>query len=186
MATTTQLVTADDLFDMGEDAPYELIRGVLHEVTPTTGMHGWIIVEFARRLGNFVVERRMGRLYGGETGFVIEVGPDTVLAPDLAFVRRDRLPSPKQHSRGFMPVIPDLVIEVLSPSNRRAEFEEKTRLYLSAGVDLLWWFDPIRETVAVHRPHSERQVLTDQDVLVGGNVLPGFQIPVAEIFQPPD
>jgi Uma2 family endonuclease len=186
MATTAQLVTADDLFEMGEDAPYELIRGVLREVTPTTGMHGWVIMEFARRLGNFVVERRMGRLYGGETGFVIEVGPDTVLAPDLAFVRRERIPSPKEHRRGFMPVIPDLVVEVISPSNRRAEIEEKTNLYLSAGVELLWWFDPIRETVAVHRPHADRQVLTEEHALDGGIVLPGFQIPVAEIFRPPD
>jgi Uma2 family endonuclease len=186
MATTTRLVTADDLFKMGEDAPYELVRGALREVTPTTGMHGWVIVEFARRLGNFVVERRMGRLYGGETGFVIEVGPDTVLAPDLAFVRRERVPAPKEHRRGFMPVIPDLVVEVISPSNRRAEMEEKTRLYLNAGVELLWWFDPDRETVAVHRPAAERNMLTKRDILAGGDVLPGFQIPLAELFQPPD
>ncbi|HET8523440.1 MAG TPA: Uma2 family endonuclease [Thermomicrobiales bacterium] len=185
MATTTRRFTADDLFDLGEDAPYELIRGVLREVTPTTGKHGWVTMRFAWQLGQVVFPEQRGVLYGAETGFVIEVNPDTVLAPDLAFVRRERLSTDDDQGQGFVSIIPDLVIEVISPSNRRAEIEEKTELYLNAGVALLWWLDPRRHTVTVNQSGEERRVLMEQDILDGGDVLPGFQISVAEIFRLP-
>lgn len=182
--TTTKLVTADELFAMGEDAPYELIRGALREVTPTGGSHGWIGLRFGGRLGVFVDQHDLGAVYGAETGFVIEVNPDTVLAPDVAFVRSDRLP-PEEVDEKFVPIPPDLVLEVISPSNRRGEVEEKVRLYLEAGVRMVILIHPRHQSMSVYRSHDDVRALTTGDVFDGENIVPGFRISVADIFRPP-
>jgi Uma2 family endonuclease len=169
---------------MGEDAPYELVRGELREVTPTGGSYGWVGQRFGGRLGVFVDQHDLGLTYGAETGFIIEVDPDTVLAPDVAFVRSDRLP-PEEVDEKFVPVAPDLVVEVISPSNRPGEVEEKVRLYLEAGVRMLILIYPRRRTLDVYRSEHDRLTLIEGDDFDGQDVVPGFRISVSDLFRSP-
>jgi Uma2 family endonuclease len=184
MATTTRRVTADDLAEMGENASYELIRGVLREVTPSGGGHGRISVRFGGRLDAFVDQHDLGGVYGAETGFVVEVDPDTVLVPDVTYVRAERLP-PAEMDERFVPVPPDLVVEVISPSNRTNEIDEQVRLYLDAGVPMVVLVFPRRRTLDVYRSAHDMQTLTEGDSFDGQDVVPGFRLPVAEIFRSP-
>src|SRR5262245_16011515 len=125
MSTTTKLVTAEDLRAMGEDAPFELIRGELRSVPPTHGWHGVVAGNFASELVVYSREILPGKILIAEAGYFAERDPDTVVAPDLSFIRLDRLPSQKELERDYVRVPPDVVLEVRSPSNTRAEIEEK-------------------------------------------------------------
>ncbi len=107
--------------------------------------------------------------------------PPSHLRPDLAFVRADRL-RPEDLDSGYYDIIPDLVVEVLSPSNRSADIADKVERYQRAGVQLIWVVDPRRRSVAVHTLGQEPTTLSDIDELDGGAVLPGFRIAVWDIF----
>lgn len=179
---TTHLLTAEDLWALGDDGHrYDLIQGELHRMAPAGGQHGEIGMELARRIANHVVERRLGKTYGADTGFVLRRNPDTVLSPDVAFIRIARLP-PAEQRVGFLSLAPDLAVEVVSPSDRPHALGEKVRIYLSAGVQMVWVVEPRPRTVVIHAQSQPPRVLSGEDDLDGGNVLPGFQLPVAEIF----
>jgi len=181
VTVTTRLMTADELERMPEDAyRSDLIRGVLKRMLPTGFLHHKVAGNAIALLHNFVTPRGLG-VVGGEGGFVLELDPDTVLAPDVAFVRTDRLPPEDQWHR-FARLAPDLVMEVVSPSETRAEAEEKVDLYLAAGVPLVLVVDPRRRTVRVRTPDGSDRLLTEADELDGGAVLQGFQVPVARLF----
>lgn len=124
----------------------------------------------------------MGIVVAAETGFVLEHDPDTVLAPDIAFVRADRLP-PRSERQGFLDLPPDLAVEVACPSQSRPSAERKVAEYLDAGVSLVWVLWPTRKTISVHRSNREPLVLGIGDVLDGEDVLPGFRLPLAELFR---
>ena len=116
-----------------------------------------------------------------ETGFVLATNPDTVLAPDISFVRRERIPAsgvPASFWRGA----PDVAVEVLSPDDRQADVAAKVRDYFSHGVTLVWVIDPSARTVTVHRPATPPEILTGDFILDGGNVLAGFEIPAGRLF----
>lgn len=179
---TTHLTTAEDLLLMpDDDADYELIEGLLHPMSPATGEHGEVEVAFIFYLGDHVRPHRLGKLYTGDTGFVFARDPDTVLCPDVAFVRADRLPPRSQRQR-FMPVIPDLVVEVLSPSNTPREVADKVRRYLDAGVRLVLVADARQRTVIAHAPDKAPREYGPADILDGGAVLPDFRVAVADLF----
>ena len=180
---TTKRLTADDLWLMKDDGyRYELIRGELRRMPPAGGEHGSIGMEWGRRIANHVVDHNLGETYGADTGFTIASDPDIVLAPDIAFIRTERLP-PKEERVKYLAVPPDLAVEVVSPSDRPAEVAEKVALYLAAGVPLVWVLWPQTKTIAVHRPGREPLLLGVEDVLDGGDVLPGFRLRVAELFR---
>lgn len=182
MATTTELVTADELFAMPEDGHrYDLIRGRLYRMPAAGGRHGEIEMELGAEIRNHAKARGLGRTYGAETGFLLARDPDTVLAPDVAFVRADRLPPPEARI-GFMAVAPDLVVEVVSPSNSEAEIADKVRLYLDAGVRLALVVRPRARTITIHAPGRPPRVLRAEDEFDGGDVLPGFRLRVGDIF----
>ena len=179
----TRRMTAEALAALPADGyHYDLIDGELHRISPPGAEHGAITFEFSRRIGNHVVERGPGQVYAAETGFLLGRNPDTVLAPDVAFVRTERLPPPAER-RGYLPLAPDLVVEVVSPSDRPAEIEQKISRYLNAGVRLFWLVDLGPRTVAVHRPGQAVRVLWEQDTLNGADVLPGFWLLVADLFR---
>jgi Uma2 family endonuclease len=181
MTATTTLMTADELERMPEDEyRYDLIRGVLKQMSPTGFRHLKVAGTAIWLLSEYVVPRGLGGV-GGEGGFVLELDPDTVLAPDVAFVRTERLPPEDQWDR-FARLAPDLVMEIVSPSDTRADVEEKVGLYLAAGVPLVLVVDPRRRTVRVRTPDGGDRLLTETDELDGGTVLPGFRVPVARIF----
>jgi len=119
---------------------------------------------------------------GADGGYVLERCPDTVRAPDVAFVRAERVPTAEEQEH-FAELAPDLVVEVISPSDRMTDVEEKVEQYLALGVPLVWVFHPRRRTVTVRRPGREPLVLRDGDVVDGEEVLPGFRLPVADIFR---
>jgi Uma2 family endonuclease len=179
----TKLATADDLAALPDDGVhrFELIRGEIREVPPAGGDHGRIA---GRTLKPLVAlqDAGIGELLVADTGYFLEYEPDTVLAPDAAFMLREDLP-PLGVEKGFVRSIPALVIEVVSPSESMREVLEKVDIYRRAGVRLIWVAFPKSKTVLVDGAGRERQTLGIGDVLDGGDVLPGLRLAVADIFR---
>lgn len=174
-------VTVEEFESMPLEGQWELIDGELVEVTPasdepsSTGMTiGFLLLQHVRPEG-------LGRVYGADGGFVLFPDRDTVLVPDVSFVSADR--APQGAARKKIPrLAPDLAVEVLSPSDRMADVLAKIALYLDAGVRLVWLVDPSSQTVTIFRPDAMPTKLGAADMLDGDAVLPGFTVPVAEIF----
>jgi Uma2 family endonuclease len=182
MRTTPTLVTADELFTMPDDGfRYELIKGELRRMPPAGSEHGAISINIAVVVGQFVKAHGLGVVFGADTGFKIASDPDTVHAPDLAFVRRERIPE-AGIPQGYWPGAPDLAVEVVSPSDTYTEVEEKVSDWLNAGMRLVLVLNPRRRTVTVSTSPTDVVRLTEADTLNGGDVLPGFTCRVADLF----
>ena len=179
---TTKLMTAEELEAMPEDPfRYDLIRGELRRMSPTGFAHLRVAGNAIGHLHPCVAPRSLG-VVGGEGGFVLALDPDTVLAPDIAFVRTERLPTDEQ---GFARLAPDIAGEVVSPSDTAAEIEEKVQEYLATGVPLVWVLRPNQRTVRVRKPDGTDRLLTEADDLDGGDVLLEFGIWVGKLFEEP-
>ncbi len=175
----TAITTAEELLKAGDIGRCELVRGHLVMMVPAGADHGRIANEMAFRLTQFVRSRKLGAVFAAETGFILSRDPDTVRAPDAAFVRKDRAATP---SRGYYPGAPDLAVEVVSPDDRPGEVKEKVDEWLGAGTRAVWVVDPETRTVAVHEPGRAARVIGEDGILRGGRVLRGFELPVREIF----
>jgi Uma2 family endonuclease len=180
------LLTADDYWrhPLGQE-PGELVRGVMHVMNAASGGHGVVIVNLLAALSPHVRRGRLGRVFADNVGFQLDIpgeSRDTVRSPDAAFVRADRLPSGGITLRGWVHLAPDLAVEVLSPDDRPREIEERVADYLAAGTRLLWIVDPEARTVARRTPAGPRATLAEGDALDGGDVVPGFTMPVADLF----
>jgi len=171
--------TAEELLRAGDIGRCELIRGRLVMMNPTGYDHGRVAGTLGLAIGNHIRAHRLGTFCAAETGFLLARDPDTVRAPDVAFVRAGREPAT---SAGFFPGPPDLAVEVLSPDDRQGDVREKTKEWLDAGTRQVWIVDPRQRTVTVHEPVREPRRLGENDLLPGADVLPGFEIPVREIF----
>jgi Uma2 family endonuclease len=182
MTTPQRLLTAEEFAVLPDpdDGQCELIRGVIgvREAPPSLG-HEWIQNKIGHLLYEFVVPRKLG-VVAGSPGFVLERHPDTVRAPDVCFVRADRIP--REDLPPFLDGAPDLAVEVRSPSNTKRAMAEKIAQYLSTGARLVWYVDPHHRAITVYRPQHDPVVLSDGDHLSGEDVLPGFRCPVAEVF----
>ena len=177
-----KLLTADDLLRLySEGVRGELIRGALCRTTPTGLTHGEIVMNLGGALGNFIKPRRLGRLVGSDSGMLLERDPDTVREPDIAFISAQKLPLNVRLS-GYYEGAPDLVVEIVSPSDGPREVYHKARMWISFGVPLVWVVNPENRAVEVHRPNQPLLSLTDNDILDGGEVLPGFNYPVRDTF----
>ena len=186
MTTTTEarLLTADDLLRLyGEGVRGELIRGVLCETMPTGHEHGKIVTKLVIRLGNFVEHRELGTLVASDSGVWLEREPDTVREPDVAFTSAEKIPMDARIT-GYADVVPDLVVEVASPSDSRREVHDKALMWLSHGVRLVWVVHPETRTVDVYRPDGDAATLSETDALEGLDVLPGFTCAVSAVFGP--
>lgn len=182
MATIQQLMTAEDLLQLPDDGQrHELIEGVVITMSPSSGEHGEIALDIGGPLRQYVKEHRLGRTYGAETGFLVSRNPDTVLAPDAAFVGEDRA-SALGRVRGYLPLAPDLAVEVISPSDLYTEVQEKVESWLRYGTRMVIVLNPRHRTVAVHRSPTEVRHLTIDDILDGDDVVPGWRIAVQELF----
>ncbi len=178
------LMTAEELIRLSDDEwHYELVEGRLVRMSPTGWRHGRVVMALLRAVDRFVQEHHLGEVCPAETGFRIsaEGGPDTVLAPDLAFVCAGREPAPG--TEGYPHLVPDLVAEVVSPSQGRAEMGAKAQRWLSAGVRLVWIVVPEARTVEVWRDGGLVRIMTDEEELTGEDVLPGFAVAVAHLFR---
>jgi Uma2 family endonuclease len=182
MSTTTQLTTAEELLSMPDDGfRYELVEGELRRMSPAGHNHGRIAMRLAVPLGKFVAENKLGEVYAAETGFKLKTNPDTVRAPDVSFIRQERVEEIGE-TEGFWPGAPDLAVEVNSPGDRVGEVEEKVQEWLNAGARLVWVVSPKLRAVTVYRSLTDISTLTEKDMLDGGEVVPGFQFSVAELF----
>ena len=176
---TTKLWTIDEVAQLpDDDYRYALIRGELYRMPPPQGQHGLVVLTIGWHLYGFVKMHSLGRVYD-QSGFILERDPDTLLGPDLSFVRTARLPA---DPRGYPEGAPDLVVEVASPSQSGPSLAQKVSLYLETGVRMIWVVDPERRTVRVYRLDGSELLLSENDTLHGEDVLPGFRLPVAEIF----
>lgn len=173
------ITTAEQLWRAGDIGRCELLRGELEMMIPAGGEHGIITGRLTCKLGNHVMAERLGTFYAAETGFVLARDPDTVRAPDFAFIRAGR---ELAGARGFVPGAPDLVVEVLSPDDRPGYVRDKVAEWLEAGALAVWVVDPRAQTVTTHEPGRAPAVLGEGEALRGGDLLPGLEIAVREIF----
>ena len=183
MVTTTRSVTEEELLDMPDDGfRYELVRGELRKMPLADHVHGRQAASIGVSLGIHVRENGMGKAYAAETGFLLASDPDHVRAPDAAFVRRERAEA-EGDSQGFFPGAPDLAIEVVSPGDRYTEVDEKVADWLDAGTLAVVVVNPRRRTVNVHRSPTHVTALSESDTLDVSDVVPGWRMPVKEIFE---
>ncbi len=182
MSTTVQLVTADELFLMPRDGfRYELVKGELRKMSPSGSEHVIVIARITVRLGSHIEANNLGFCFGAEGGFKIASDPDTVLAPDVAFVSHERVPE-SGITKKFWQGAPDLAVEVVSPGDTFNEVEEKVEEWLTAGANAVWVFNPKRRSVFVYRSMTDLTRLAEGDELDGGDVVPGFRCKVADFF----
>jgi Uma2 family endonuclease len=180
--TITKLVTADELLAMPDDGwRYELVKGELIRIAPAGFQHGEVAMNIGAPLHEYVKRNNLGRVYAAETGFILTQDPDTVRAPDAAFIRRDRVEKVRR-VKGYGIGPPDLAVEVVSPGDTVREVTAKAAEWLEAGARMVWVVSPKLRTVTIYRSLTDIAVITEKDTLDGGDVVPGFQIPVAEIF----
>ena len=182
-SVTSLHLTAEELpYLMLDEERCELVAGELIREPLPGEDHGLVAATVLIYLGQYVRERRLGRVYAAETGFILARDPDTVRGPDAAFVSAER--SAGAVRRGpYFEGAPDLAVEVLSPGNTRGDIAAKVRDYLTAGAGAVWVIDPGRRAVTVHRPGREGETFSRNDILDGGAVLPGFRLPVAKLFE---
>ena len=184
MTAVRTLLTAEEFLQMpdpGDGRRYELLDGALVELTPPGGEHGWIMVNFGYYLKLYSMSDEGGLVLGGDPGILLRHDPDRVRAPDLCCFRRERIPGGRP-PRGYLEVIPDLVVEVISPGDRAGEIQQKVEEWLAAGVRLVWLAYPVTRTVIVYDGSSAARILREGDVLEGGDVLPGFSCEVSLLF----
>ena len=150
-------------------------------MSPSGWKHGEVVGNLHGLLWQHIRERQLGKLFGAETGFLISRDPDTVRAPDIAFISRENLPE-SEPTEAYWPGAPDLAVEVLSPSDKTGEVDEKIECWLDAGAQLLWVVDPKLRNVTSYRSVTDVIIQTSADQLDGGQIVPGFRCPVADIF----
>jgi len=177
------LMTADDLWNLPHEQQKlcELIRGEMRMMTPAGARHGDIVNSLAYEVTALVKRGRLGKVFSADTGYRIQSDPDTVIAPDVSFVRREEIPAdglPLQ----FWNLAPTLAAEVISPSDSAAAVRNRAQLLLDAGTLVVWILDPDAKTIAVHRSGQPVKTLGVCDLLTDDDVLPGFSCPVADLF----
>jgi Uma2 family endonuclease len=183
MAIQTQLLTADDLWELshqvGDQKRLELVRGEILEMVPAGGEHGEVAGDIFSFIHTHVKKHQLGRVTAAETGYILFSDPSTVRAPDVGFVSSahasERLP------KGYVPFAPDLAVEVVSPGDTAGEVHEKVLEFLRAGTRLVWVLYPESRTIVVHTPEGAH-TLTEEDALDGGDVLPGFSVLTGEVL----
>jgi Uma2 family endonuclease len=187
VAREEKLYTADDLWEItqrGENADkhFELVEGVIFEVSPSSAISSIIAIELAVFLRNYVKAHDLGFISGSDGTY--NLGSGNVFAPDVAFVQKARLP---QIPERFFPIPPDLTIEVLSATGSARATQRKAAKYLAAGTQAVWIVDPMSKEVDICRATDQGKMLirtlTTEDTLDGGEVLPGFTLPVKAIFE---
>lgn len=179
--TTTRRMTPDELWALPEEERGELIEGEFFPVPPVDMDHSDPVGSLVERL------RQWARAHDGgkvcvEVGFRMPRPADTVLGPDVAYIRREKVPPPGQRS-GFKELVPDVAVEVRSPSNTAALIARKVGIYLDNGVRLVLVVEPRQKSVTVHLSDQPPRTLSAEDVLEGGDTLPGFALPVAALFE---
>ena len=176
-------MTAEELLHYSHE-PFrtELIAGRLVEMEPAGALHGAVAATICALLDSHVRANGLGRVFGAETGYVLETDPDTVRAPDASFVSRERIDAIGGIPSEYFPGPPDLAFEVASPRDRRGEVESKTRSWLAAGTLAVIVVDPRKRSATIHRPPGTSQTFTGAAALDLGDLLPGFAPAVEDLL----
>lgn len=175
------LVTAEQLAARGDIGRSELVEGRIVKMSPTGEPHGVCELAFGAALREYARGRKLGRVSTGEVGVLTRRNPDSVRGADVVFVSFDRLAM--SSSSPFLDVAPDLVVEVLSPGDRWTDLIQKLREYFGIGVKVVWVADPAAGTVLAYRSLTDVREFVEGDVLTDEDVLPGFAVPVVDLFE---
>lgn len=181
-SSAAALMTAEEFYPRYPDHHVELVRGVVKEVPTPGGRHGKVANNFAYFLADFTRKHDLGHVVGNDTFIITGRGPDTVLGADVAYASYARIsggPLPD----GPLPAPPELAVEVRSPSDAWTDVFARAEEYFAAGVNVVLIIDPGRQMVAVCRPGPAQEDLTAADTLTLPDILPGFALPVARIFE---
>ena len=179
-----KLLTAEDLLRLhGQGVKGELICGVLKEKVSAGAEHSFIAGNLLAAFHGHVRSGRLGRVGGTDGGVLVRRNPDTVREPDVFYVSAERLPLAVR-VRGYLEVVPELVAEIVSPSDTEQDIRKKIAMWVDHGVSMSLEVRPATRTIQVHRPGASAVTLTGDDELEGGDVLPGFTLPLSEIFDP--
>jgi Uma2 family endonuclease len=183
MVASSTPMTAETLLRMsGKGVRYELIEGALKTREPAGHNHGRIAATVTGSLIVHVHAHQLGVVYAAETGFLISRDPDTVRAPDVAFVRWERAEQ-SGSSSGYFPGAPDLAVEVISPGDTYGEVDEKAAAWLHAGTEMVLCLNPRYQTVTIYKSPDDITILTREEILDGGSVVPGWRVEVGELFR---
>ena len=181
MPATARLVNVEEFERLPKgEGKCELVAGRVVQMSPVGWPHGVVVMRLGGLLDAHVRRRQLGAV-APEVGFVLRVDPDTVRAPDLAFLRREKMPP--RDARGYLRCVPDLAVEVLSPDDRWRDMADKVAEYLICGVGLVLVVDPRNESVTVHRPDAPARMLQSSDTLDLGEAIPGFRCAVKDLFE---
>jgi Uma2 family endonuclease len=182
--STTTYVTANELLSlpMGRGQRYELVAGELRVMSPAGWRHGGVVGVLQTALGAFILDNNLGRVFGAETGFLLHRNPDTVRAPDFAFITKKNLPT-TEPSEAFWPGAPDLVVEVLSPGDTSGEVAEKVEEWLTSGCAAVWVVNPKLKSVTIYQSLTNVRIATAGEKLIGDPVVSGFSCSVDELFR---
>ena len=177
-----KLLTAEEFLLLPEPEngyQQELIRGEIITTAPPGGMHGVTCLKAGRRIGDFVERNDLGTVTSNDTGFITERGPDSVRGPDISFWSKKRLPTVPV---GYIETAPDLLVEVLSPSNTSKQIRAKLKEYFATGVRLVWVVAPEDRTLTIYRIPNEGRVLHESALVSGEDVLPEFTCRVSDLL----
>lgn len=183
IADTPHLLTVEEYARRPDAECTELVRGKVVRVSPTSFVHGWVQMQVGYLIEAHNRLHKLGRVTV-ESGVIVELGPGTVRGPDVAYWSFETLPA--NHTPAvFSDVAPDLVAEVVSPTNTRKHVATKVREYLQAGTRLVWVVEPEDRTVTIYTEPGNGTVLWDDAVLTATEILPGFSVPVRDFFPEP-
>ena len=180
--TLPALLSAEEFFEFSfHNRRAELIHGEVFDMSPAGGEHGIIAMRLGGRLFAYAEEHKSGEVCAAETGFIVRRNPDTVRAPDVAFISHERMGSTRRPKK-FWPFAPDLAVEVVSPSDIAEESEQKVRDWFQGGTLQVWIVYPATHAIHVYRSATDVRILEDGDALTDDAVVPGFSCVVADIF----
>lgn len=180
--TTGTRMTAEDLLQMPDDGyRYELVRGELVQMAPAGRLHGRLAMRIGWRLAQYVESHQLGEVHAAETGFRLASSPDTVRAPHVSFLSRNRI-GDMGDVQGYWPGAPDLAVEVISPSDTYTGVESKVLDWLDGGAAMVLVVNPRQQTVTVYRSLTDINILTKDDRLDGTDVVPGWSLKISDLF----
>jgi Uma2 family endonuclease len=174
-------LTGEDLFELGDIGRAELVKGEVMRISPTGYAHGLIESQIAHLLRVFVMEHHLGRILTGEVGIYTQRDPDSVRAADVAYISNERFA--QVTSRGYLDIAPELIVEIISPGDRWTHIEDKLDEYFAIDVRLVWLVNPQKREVFVYHTPTDVTRLSADEKLSGEDVLPEFEVAVAEFFE---
>jgi Uma2 family endonuclease len=175
-----RLITGEELYQMTNLGPTDLVRGEIVERMPTGHRHGDVEVNLGFFLKNYLRAHKLGKVFGGETGVYTGRGPDTVRGVDLAYMSRERFAQVKSSS--YLDVAPELIVEIMSPNDAWSDVHEKLAEYFAIDVKVVWVVDPKLKQVHSYQALDQIHIFKADDTLTCEELLPGLGILLAELF----